>query len=83
VDPGYLRELIPNEIPMESEKWQNIMKDFNELVMPGLTHWQSPNFHAYYPSLTSFPSIVGEMLSSGLNVIGLSWVIFSSGNLLK
>ncbi|KAL3282035.1 hypothetical protein HHI36_005238 [Cryptolaemus montrouzieri] len=41
--------------------------------MPGLTHWQSPQFHAFYPAACSFPAIVGELLSAGFGCIGLSW----------
>lgn len=74
VEPGYLSELLPTEIPVESENWKDIMKDLEKFILPGITHWQSPNFHAFYPSQTSFPSIVGEMLSAGLGVVGFSWV---------
>lgn len=42
--------------------------------MPGVTHWSSPNFHAYYPTANSFPAVVGEMLGSGLGCVGFSWV---------
>ncbi|XP_074031048.1 aromatic-L-amino-acid decarboxylase isoform X2 [Leptinotarsa decemlineata] len=42
--------------------------------MPGLTHWHSPKFHAYYPTANSFPAVVGEMLSAGFGCVGLSWV---------
>lgn len=75
VEPGYLQELLPTEMPVESENWKDIMKDLDRVIMPGITHWQSPNFHAYYPSQSSFPSIVGEMISAGLGVVGFSWVI--------
>lgn len=50
------------------------MSDINRVIMPGITHWQSPNFHAYYPTHTSYPSIVGEILSGGLGIVGFSWV---------
>lgn len=66
VQPGYLHELLPTEMPDAPENWKDIMKDLDQFIMPGLTHWQSPNFHAYYPSQTSFPSIIAEMLSAGL-----------------
>lgn len=68
VQPGYLHELLPTEMPEGPEHWKEIMKDMDKYIMPGMTHWQSPNFHAYYPSQTSFPSIVGEMLSAGLGL---------------
>jgi glutamate/tyrosine decarboxylase-like PLP-dependent enzyme len=49
------------------------MNDFNDLIMPGITHWQHPQFHAYFPSGNSYPSILGDLLSSGLGIIGFSW----------
>lgn len=74
VEPGYLHDLLPEEMPQESEDWKKVMQDFDKFIMPGITHWQSPNFHAYYPTQTSFPSIVGEIMSAGLGVVGFSWV---------
>lgn len=76
VEPGYLHDLIPKDIPTGSENWKDIMEDMEKFIMPGMTHWQSPNFHAYYPTQTSFPSIVGDMIVSGLGVVGFSWVSF-------
>lgn len=74
VTPGYLFDLLPKQIPETPEKWEDILSDINKTIVPGLTHWQSPNMHAYYPAATSFPSIVGEMLSSGFAVVGFSWI---------
>ena len=75
VVPGYLAKLIPDNIPNQAENWKLILEDIKKVIVPGLTHWQSPNFHAYYPTATSYPSIVGEMIASGFGVIGFSWVI--------
>ncbi|XP_037033323.1 3,4-dihydroxyphenylacetaldehyde synthase 2-like [Bradysia coprophila] len=74
VEPGYLHKLVPDEVPEQPEQWQEVMKDMERVILPGVTHWQSPNFHAYYPTATSFPSIVGEMIASGLGIIGFSWI---------
>ncbi|XP_045469865.1 aromatic-L-amino-acid decarboxylase-like [Harmonia axyridis] len=74
VEPGYLKDLIPDEAPQEGEPWQDVLKDVDRIIMPGLTHWHSPNFHAFYPTANSFPAIVGEMLSAGFGCIGLSWI---------
>lgn len=74
VEPGYLLDLVPKEAPEKSEDWKTVMSDINRVIMPGITHWQSPNFHAYYPTQTSYPSIVGEILSGGLGIVGFSWV---------
>ena len=49
------------------------MKDVDSQIMPGITHWQSPNFYAYFPANTSFPAILGDLLSSGLGVQGMIW----------
>jgi len=73
VQPGYLSPLIPANAPQKGENWNNIMTDFNDIIMPGITHWQHPQFHAYFPSGNSYPSILGELLSSGLGIIGFSW----------
>lgn len=74
VEPGYLLKLLPNHMPERPEDWQNILKDINRVIKPGITHWQSPNMHAFYPTSVSYPSIVGEMLASGFGIIGFSWV---------
>lgn len=49
------------------------MADLERVVMPGLTHWQSPNFFAYFPANASEPSILGELLAAGLGVQGMLW----------
>jgi len=74
VEPGYLLDLLPTEMPEEPEAWKDVLGDISRVIKPGLTHWQSPHMHAYYPTSTSYPSIVGEMLASGFGVIGFSWV---------
>lgn len=74
VEPGYLRRLLPSSAPMEPESWSDIMEDVNTKIVPGMTHWQHPRFHAYFPSGNSFPSILGDMLSDGFGCIGFSWV---------
>jgi len=73
VEPGYLRDLIPKQAPQNGEGWDAIMSDVENKIMPGVTHWQHPRFHAYFPSGNSFPSILGDMLSDGIGCIGFSW----------
>lgn len=73
VEPGYLRQLLPDEAPYHGENWDSIMEDVESKIMPGVTHWQHPRFHAYFPSGNSFPSILGDMLSDGIGCIGFSW----------
>lgn len=74
VQPGYLGDLIPKDPPQSGESWRDVLQDVDRIIMPGITHWHSPNFHAYYPTAHSFPSVVGELMSAGFGVIGLSWI---------
>ncbi|KAG8229721.1 hypothetical protein J437_LFUL007896 [Ladona fulva] len=74
VEPGYIKPLIPDDAPEEPQDWQDVLKDVERVVMPGVTHWHSPQFHAYYPTANSYPGIVGEMLSAGIGCIGFSWM---------
>jgi aromatic-L-amino-acid/L-tryptophan decarboxylase len=71
--PGQVRESLPRSAPPKGEPFEAILKDVEKLILPGITHWQSPNFFAYFPSNTSFPSILGELLSAGLGVQGMLW----------
>lgn len=73
VSPGDIKSKIPAEAPFESQEFEKILRDFDEIIIPGITHWQSPNYFAYFPSNTSYPSILGELLSSGIAVNGFSW----------
>nr|CAI5822197.1 unnamed protein product [Callosobruchus analis] len=73
IEPNYLRSLLPDEAPAEPEDWDTIMKDVEKKIMPGVTHWQHPRFHAYFPSGNSFPSILADMLSDAIGAIGFSW----------
>ncbi|KAG8222233.1 hypothetical protein J437_LFUL001431 [Ladona fulva] len=73
VEPGYLKNMIPDEAPERPEPWDNIMSDIESKIMPGITHWQHPRFHAYFPSGNSYPSILGDLLSDGVGIIGFSW----------
>ncbi|HZL11815.1 MAG TPA: pyridoxal-dependent decarboxylase [Prolixibacteraceae bacterium] len=73
VKPGEIKNQLPDTAPVESESIEQIMSDVNSIIMPGITHWQSPNFFAYFPSNSSGPSILGDLLSSGLGVQGMLW----------
>jgi aromatic-L-amino-acid decarboxylase len=74
VAPGEVRSQLPEHPPTEPESFERVMADVERVVVPGLTQWQHPGFFAYFPSNTSFPSILGELLSAGLGVQGMSWV---------
>ncbi len=73
VKPGEIKSKLPGHAPQTGESIDAMMQDLNEIVLPGITHWQSPNFYAYFPSNTSFPSILGDLISSGLGVQGMIW----------
>ncbi|TFH18443.1 MAG: hypothetical protein E4H05_05580 [Acidimicrobiales bacterium] len=74
VEPGDVRSQLPEHPPTEPESFDVVMADVERIIVPGLTQWQHPGFFAYFPSNTSYPSILGELLSAGLGVQGMSWV---------
>jgi aromatic-L-amino-acid decarboxylase len=71
--PGEVRAALPQAPPAEGEPFEAMLADVERLILPGITHWQSPNFFAYFPANTSGPSILGELLSAGLGVQGMLW----------
>ncbi len=73
VKPGDILAQLPSSAPSNGEKFEDIFKDFEEIIMPGITHWQSPSFHAYFPGNSSFPSLLGEMLTSTLAAQCMIW----------
>ena len=74
IEPGYLAELLPASPPHDPEPWEDVMKDVEDKIMVGMTHWQHPRFHAYFPAGNSFPSILADMLSGAIGCVGFSWV---------
>lgn len=73
VKPGYMRNLVPDQAPLDGENWSRIINDVERVIMPGMTHWQSPHMHAYFPALNSFPSLLGDMLADAINCLGFTW----------
>jgi aromatic-L-amino-acid decarboxylase len=73
VKPGDVRASLPASPPAQGEPFEAMMKDVENLILPGVTHWQSPNFFAYFPCNASGPGILGDLLSSGLGVQGMLW----------
>jgi aromatic-L-amino-acid decarboxylase len=73
VEPGQIRASLPDEPPFQGEDFEVILNDVTELILPGITHWQSPNFFAFFPANASGPAILGDLLSSGLGVQGMLW----------
>jgi len=73
VKPGEIYQLLPDAPPDFPESFDLILKDFEEKILKGVTHWQNPSFHAYFTGNTSFPSILGEILTAGLAAQCMVW----------
>jgi len=73
VNPGEIRSQLPPAAPQRGEAFEQILGDMERVILPGITHWQSPNFYAYFPANASGPAILGDLLSSGLGVQGMLW----------
>jgi aromatic-L-amino-acid/L-tryptophan decarboxylase len=73
LEPGQIRTSLPATPPERGEPFDVILGDVEKLILPGVTHWQSPNFYAYFPCNASGPAILGDLLSSGLGVQGMLW----------
>lgn len=73
VSPGDIFKKIPDSPPVNPEPFSTLIKEFDELIMPGITHWQNPNFFAYFPANTSPPSILAEMMISTLGAQCMIW----------
>lgn len=73
VRPGEIRAKLPPHPPQHAESFDTMLRDVNEIILPGLTHWQSPMFFGYFPCNNSGPSILGELLSAGLGSQGMLW----------
>ena len=71
--PGEIKAKLPVHAPLKAEPFDNIIADVERLVMPGILHWQHPNFFGYFPSNVELSSVLGDCLSTGLGVVGLSW----------
>lgn len=73
VEPGDVRSQIPLQPPSHPEPFQNLLADLDDVVLPGITHWQHPRFFAYFPANSSPAAILGDLLSSGLGAQGMLW----------
>ena len=71
--PGDVKAALPPLPPTGSESFDLFLKDFDEIIMPGITHWQSPSFFAYFPANTSPPSVLAEMLTAALGAQCMIW----------
>ena len=71
--PGELRAALPAAAPQQGESFVAMLEDVDKLILPGISHWQSPNFFAYFPANSSGPAVLGELLAAGLGVQGMLW----------
>lgn len=74
VSPGYLAKLLPSSPPQQPESWDSIRADLESKIMPGMTHWQSPDFMAFFPASSSYPGMMGELWSAALTVPAFNWL---------
>src|SRR5579875_1717116 len=73
VEPGAVRAQLPDAPPENPEAFDNIFRDLEQIIVPGLSHWQHPHFYGYFPANSMLASVLGDYLSTGLGVLGLSW----------
>jgi aromatic-L-amino-acid/L-tryptophan decarboxylase len=73
VEPGAIRSSLPAAPPDAPEPFANVLRDLDDVLMPGITHWQSPRYFAYFATTASEPGILAELLIAGLNQVGILW----------
>mgnify|MGYP001109087412 FL=1 len=83
VEPGEILDQLPDSGPEQGEAMEDILRDFQDIVLPGVTHWNHPSFHAYFAITGSAPGILGEMLASALNVNAMVWRSSPAGTELE
>jgi len=73
INPGDVKNKIPSKPPVKPEQFHDVLSDIDKIIMPGMTHWNHPNFMAYFNSTASAPGILAELLSSAFNINGMLW----------
>jgi aromatic-L-amino-acid decarboxylase len=73
VEPGDIINQLPDDAPVIGESMENIFKDFQEIILPGMTHWQHPSWFAYFPANNSPPSVLAEILTAGMGAQCMIW----------
>ena len=73
VEPGFVRERLPAAPPEEGEPFEHVLRDLDELLLPAMTHWQSPRFFAYFAVTASEPGILAELIAATLNQVAIVW----------
>lgn len=83
VRPGEIKDRLPSSPPEQGESMETILRDFREIILPGVTHWNHPAFHAYFSITGSGPGVLGEMLAAALNVNAMVWRSSPAGTELE
>ena len=73
VEPGDIREQLPASPPEQGEPFANVLRDLDEILLPGITHWQSPRFFAYFAVSAAEAGILAELLAATLNSVAFIW----------
>lgn len=87
VSPNFLREKLQSEgkdkLPIEASPWADVLQDVQSNILPGITHWQHPDFFAFFPAMVSPPALMGEMLGNAFNQPGFNWMCSPSASELE
>jgi aromatic-L-amino-acid decarboxylase len=73
VEPGDIRKRLPPAPPEHGEPFADLLRDLDEIILPGVTHWQSPRFFAYFSNSAAEPGILAELLAATLNSVAFLW----------
>uniref|UniRef100_N1QWQ5 Aromatic-L-amino-acid decarboxylase n=1 Tax=Aegilops tauschii TaxID=37682 RepID=N1QWQ5_AEGTA len=73
VKPGYLQDELSASPPTYSAPFDVTMNELRTSVVPGMTHWASPNFFAFFPSTNSAAAIAGDLIAAAMNTVGFTW----------
>src|SRR5262245_5891568 len=73
IKPGDIVSALPQHPPATAESFESVWQDFQNVILPGVTHWNHPSFYAYFAITGSEPGVLGEMLSGALNINGMLW----------
>jgi aromatic-L-amino-acid decarboxylase len=74
LEPGAVRAALPAQPPLQGEPFAEVLRDVDDLILPGLTHWNHPRFFAWFANTGSEPGILAELLTAALNVNGMTWL---------
>ena len=83
IKPGELKSKLPKHAPKGAEKFEKFISDLDQIILPGVTHWQHPNFMSYFNSTASGPGILGELLAASFNANGMVWKSNPAGTELE